>query len=46
LLVAPDVDDDEIKKLTLQDDKIQKFVAGKPIKKIIVVPRKLVNVVV
>ena len=46
LLVAPDVDEDEIKKLTLQDDKIQKFVAGKPIKKIIVVPRKLVNVVV
>ena len=46
LLVAPDVDDDEIKKLTLQDDKIQKFVAGKPIKKVIVVPRKLVNVVV
>ena len=46
LIVAPDVDDDEIKKLTLLDDKVQKFVAGKPIKKVIVVPKKLVNVVV
>ena len=46
LIVAPDVDDDEIKKMTLLDDKVQKFVAGKPIKKVIVVPKKLVNVVV
>ena len=46
LLVAPDIDDDEVKKLSMQDDKVQKFVAGKPIKKIIVVPKKLVNVVV
>ena len=46
LLVAPDIDEEEVKKLTLQDDKVQKFIAGNPIKKIIVVPKKLVNVVV
>jgi leucyl-tRNA synthetase len=46
LLVAPDIDDDELKEMTLQDDKVQKFVADKPIRKVIVVPKKLVNVVV
>jgi leucyl-tRNA synthetase len=45
LLVSPDIGDDELKDLTLQDDKVQKFVAGKPIRKVIVVPKKLVNVV-
>jgi leucyl-tRNA synthetase len=46
LQVAPDTDNNEIEKLTLQDEKVQKFIAGKPIKKVIVVPKKLVNVVV
>ena len=46
LLVAPDIEDDELKKLTLEDNKVQKFVAGQPIKKLIVVPKKLVNVVI
>ncbi len=46
LLVAPDIDDEDLKKLALEDDKVQKFVAGKPIRKVIVVPKKLVNVVV
>ena len=45
LLVAPDTSDEELKELTLQDDKVLKFVAGKSIRKIIVVPKKLVNVV-
>jgi leucyl-tRNA synthetase len=46
LLVAPDIDDEELKKISLQDKKVQKFVADKPIRKVIVVPKKLVNVVV
>ena len=46
LLVAPDIEDEELEKQALQDDKVQKFVAGKSIRKIIVVPRKLVNLVV
>ncbi len=45
LLVSPDIGDDELKELTLQDDKVQKFVGSKPIRKLIVVPKKLVNVV-
>jgi len=45
LLVAPDTSQEELKELTLQDDKVLKFVAGKSIRKIIVVPKKLVNVV-
>jgi leucyl-tRNA synthetase len=46
LHVAPDIDNDELKKLTMEDNKVQKFIAGKPVKKVIVVPKKLVNVVV
>ena len=45
LLVSPEINDDELKELTLQDDKVQKFVGAKPIRKVIVVPKKLVNVV-
>ncbi len=45
LLVSPEIRDDELKELTLQDDKVQKFVGAKPIRKVIVVPKKLVNVV-
>ncbi len=46
LHVAPDIDNDELKKLTMEDAKVQKFIAGKTVKKVIVVPKKLVNVVV
>ena len=46
LLVAPDIEDAELEKRALQDDKVQKFIAGKTIRKVIVVPRKLVNLVV
>jgi len=46
LAVSPDTGDDELKELALQDAKVQKFVADKNIRKIIVVPKKLVNVVV
>ena len=46
LLVAPDIEDEEIKKMAIADSNVQKFVADKSIRKIIVVPKKLVNVVV
>jgi leucyl-tRNA synthetase len=38
--------EEEIKKATLALPKIQKLTAGKQIRKVIVVPKKLVNIVV
>ena len=46
LLVAPDIEDEKLKEMAIADSNVQKFVAGKPIRKTIVVPKKLVNVVV
>ncbi|MGD8762226.1 MAG: leucine--tRNA ligase [Desulfobacteraceae bacterium] len=39
-------DDETIKQKALSDEKVQKFIAGKKIKKVIVVKHKLVNIVV
>ena len=38
--------DEEAKAAALANPKIQKFTAGKTIRKIVVVPKKLVNIVV
>jgi leucyl-tRNA synthetase len=38
--------DEEIKAEALSDERVQRFVNQKPIKKVIVVQKKLVNVVV
>ena len=46
LQVAVDIDDDVIKEMALKDENIQKLIQGKPVKKIIVVQKKLVNIVV
>ena len=46
LLVSPEIGDDELRELTLQDDNVQKFIGNMLIRKVIVVPKKLVNVVV
>lgn len=43
--VAPDTSREEMEKAALSSDKIRKFIDGKHIRKIIVVPGKLVNVV-
>ena len=43
--VHADADDDTIKAMALSDQRIQKFVDNKPIKKVIVVKKKLVNIV-
>jgi leucyl-tRNA synthetase len=44
--VAADTDDEAVKALALEDDKILRFMDNKPTKKIIVVKNKLVNIVV
>lgn len=44
--VSADAEMEEVKKLALQDAKIQDFIAGKAIKRVVVVPNKLVNIVV
>lgn len=46
ITVPVDSSDEEIKKVALADDKTQRWLSGKEIKKVIVVPKKLVNVVV
>ncbi len=37
---------DEIETLALNDEHVQRFIEGRPVKKLIVVPKKLVNIVV
>jgi len=44
--VSVDSSKDEIEKTTLADPKIQKYIENNPVKKIIVVPGRLVNIVV
>ncbi len=44
--VAADTDEDTIKKKALADERVQKFIEGKAVKKTIVVQNKLVNIVV
>ena len=44
--VSADADDDTIRKLALEDEKARKFTEGKTIRKVVVVKKKLVNIVV
>jgi leucyl-tRNA synthetase len=46
LLVPADIDDDTIKAMALRDNNVQKIINDGPVKKIIVVQKKLVNIVV
>jgi leucyl-tRNA synthetase len=46
IMISAGTPDDEIKKLALEDQKIKEIVAGKSVKKIIVVKGKLVNMVI
>ena len=43
--MAKDIDREEAQKLALADEHVQKFTDGKDIKKVIVVPNKIVNIV-
>jgi len=44
--VSPDAAEDDVKTAALADEKVQAFIAGKPVRKVIYVPGKLVNIVV
>lgn len=43
--VSVDADASTVEKIALSSEKIQKFIAGQPVKKVIYVPGKLVNIV-
>jgi leucyl-tRNA synthetase len=46
VVVPADIDQDALKEIVMADPKTQKFTEGKQIVKVIVVPKKLVNIVV
>jgi len=46
IIVSPDTKREEIERLALECDKIQQFIVEKQVKKVIVVPNKLVNIAV
>jgi leucyl-tRNA synthetase len=46
ITVPVDADQAAIQSAALADENVQRFMEGKPAKKVIVVPRKLVNIVV
>ncbi len=46
LTVGADAADEEIRKRALDDEKVRGYIEGKDIKNVVVVPRKLVNIVV
>jgi leucyl-tRNA synthetase len=44
--IPVDASDDRIKELTLSDEKTKAWLGANPVKKIIIVPNKLINIVV
>lgn len=46
LVVPTNASAEEIEKLALASDKVKPFIEGKTIKKVIVVPKKVVNIAV
>ncbi|MBV1897752.1 MAG: leucine--tRNA ligase [Cycloclasticus sp.] len=46
LLVAADASKESIEKLALSEDNVNKFIDGKPVRKVIIVPKRLVNIVI
>ncbi len=46
ILMDPDSDEEEIKQAAFSDERVKSYIAGKEIKKIIIVPKKLINIVV
>lgn len=46
VIVAPDISEEELRSMALADPKIQSFINGHQVVKVIVVPQRLVNVVV
>jgi leucyl-tRNA synthetase len=46
VLMDPDSGEEEIKQAAFSDERVKNYIAGKEIKKVIIVPKKLVNIVV
>jgi len=46
ITISPDTQREEIERLALECDKIQQFIVEKKVKKVIVVPNRLVNIAV
>jgi leucyl-tRNA synthetase len=46
LMIAAEADDASIKTAALKEESVIRFIDGKPIKKVIIVPKKLINIVV
>jgi leucyl-tRNA synthetase len=46
LQVAPGTSDADLEQMALADEKVQKFLESKPVRKVIVVPNKLINIVI
>ena len=46
ITMDPDSDQDQMKEAAFADEKVQSFIAGKEPKKVIVVPKRLVNIVI
>jgi leucyl-tRNA synthetase len=44
--VPSDFSEDQVKQMALEDERIKKFISDKEIKRVVVVPQKLVNIVV
>jgi leucyl-tRNA synthetase len=45
-LVSPDVSERQMEERALQDERVRAFITGKTVRKVIVIPKKLVNIVV
>ncbi len=46
IMVSPDITDDALRETVMADEKVQEYVAGKEIAKIVVVPKRLVSIVI
>ena len=44
--IPADATDDDVRQAALQDERIQKYIAGKDVKRVVVVPKRLANIVV
>ena len=46
IYVSATASPDEVEAMALNDEHVLRFIEGKPVRKVIVVPKKLVNIVV
>ena len=46
ITVPVDADKESVEKIALSEDNVKKYIDEKPIRKVIIVPKKLVNIVI